>query len=64
MATTTEKSALENIIDGVRDITNPEITTVIEFDNKSTYMLGAVLLLVLVLAIIAWAVARKMSNPK
>ena len=64
MATSTEKSTLSTIIDGVKDITNPEITTIIEFDTNSTFMLGGVLLLVLVLAIIAWAIARKMSHAK
>jgi hypothetical protein len=59
-----KRSTLETIVDGISAVTNPTITTIIEFDPNSTYMLGAVLLMVLVLAIIAWAIARKMSNPK
>lgn len=59
-----EKNTLETIADTIQAVTNPTITTIIEFDPNSTYMLGAVLLMVFVLAIIAWAIARKMSNPK
>lgn len=55
-------SVLENIVNDIKEISNPEITTVVEFDTKSTFMMGGVLLLVIVLAIIAWAIARKMSH--
>lgn len=46
----------------ISDVANPRITTVIEFEPKSTMTLGGILLAVIVLAIIAWAVARKLSH--
>lgn len=57
------QNTIETIVGGIKAITNPTITTVIEFDTNSSIMLGTVLLMVLVLAIIAWAIARKMTNP-
>ena len=51
-----------NLLDNIRDITNPTITTVVEFDSKSLLNLGAVLLAVIVIAILAWAIARKASR--
>lgn len=57
-----EKSTLENIVGGIQALTNPTITTVIEFDTPSTVMFGSVLMVVLIIAIIVWAIARKMSH--
>ena len=54
---------MSSLSDVIENITNPEVTTIVEFDTESTIKTGAILLAVLVLVVIAWAIARKMSNP-
>jgi hypothetical protein len=60
---TEEPIEQRTILETIADVANPEITTIIEFEPNSVLTLGGVLLAVIVIAVIAWALARKMSNP-
>lgn len=53
----------KNLIENIRDIANPEITTIVEFEPNSTLMLGGVLVAVIVIAILVWALAKKYASP-
>lgn len=52
----------KNIIENVRDIMNPKITTVIEFDRPTTAYLAGGLAVAGVIIVLVWAIMRKMSN--
>ena len=54
----------KSILENVRDIVNPKVTTVIEFDRPTTAYLAAGIAVAGVIIVIVWAVARKISNNK
>lgn len=52
----------KSILENVRDIVNPKITTVIEFDRPTTAYLAGGIAVAGVIIILVWAIARKLSN--
>jgi len=53
----------KKLLENVRDIVNPKITTIVEFDRPTTAYLAGAIAIALVLVLIAWAILRKMTNP-
>ena len=60
-----QKNVLADLVGGVSGVLSGEKRPTIEvsIEKESLWTLGLVLMLAFVIAIIIWAIARKLSNP-